>query len=64
MSAKLAKSIIRIGIMFWLSPSSSNPAIIIRKLETKAEIRVPLFINIGDKVRVDTRTGDYKERLK
>ena len=28
-----------------------------------AEIRVPLFINVGDKVKVDTRTGDYVERV-
>ena len=34
------------------------------KITGGAEIRVPLFINIGDKVKVDTRTGDYKERLK
>jgi elongation factor P len=27
------------------------------------QIRVPLFINQGDKVRVDTRTGDYHDRL-
>ncbi len=33
-------------------------------IATGAEIRVPLFINIGDKIKVDTRTGDYKERLK
>jgi elongation factor P len=33
-------------------------------ITTGAEIRVPLFINIGDKVRVDTRSGEYKERLK
>lgn len=31
-------------------------------LETGAEIRVPLFINQGDKIRIDTRTGDYMER--
>ncbi|HAA00400.1 MAG TPA: elongation factor P, partial [Flavobacteriales bacterium] len=34
------------------------------KVETGAEVRVPLFINIGDKVRIDTRTGDYMERVK
>lgn len=34
------------------------------KVETGAEIRVPLFINIGDKVKIDTRTGDYMERVK
>lgn len=33
-------------------------------VETGVEIRVPLFINQGDKVRVDTRTGDYIERVK
>ena len=33
-------------------------------VETGAEVRVPLFINNGDKVRIDTRTGDYIERVK
>ena len=33
------------------------------KVETGAEIRVPLFINEGDKVRIDTRTGEYMERV-
>ena len=32
------------------------------KVETGAEIRVPLFINEGDMVRIDTRTGEYMER--
>ena len=31
-------------------------------LETGAKIRVPLFINEGDKIRVDTRTCEYMER--
>ena len=31
-------------------------------LETGAEIRVPLFIEEGDMIRVDTRTGEYMER--
>ena len=34
------------------------------KLETGAEISVPLFINIGDFVKVDTRDGKYLERTK
>lgn len=34
------------------------------KIATGAEIRVPLFIEIGDKIKVDTRTGVYSERLK
>ncbi len=33
-------------------------------LETGAEIKVPLFINPGDHIRVDTRTGEYLERAK
>lgn len=33
-------------------------------VETGAEVRVPLFINIGDKVKVDTTTGAYMERVK
>lgn len=33
-------------------------------VETGVEIRVPLFINQGEKVRIDTRTGDYIERVK
>lgn len=32
------------------------------KLETGHVVRVPLFINIGDVLRVDTRSGDYIER--
>ena len=31
-------------------------------LETGAEIRVPLFIDEGEEIRVDTRTGEYMER--
>lgn len=32
------------------------------KLETGAEIKVPLFVEEGDMIRVDTRTGEYMER--
>ena len=32
-------------------------------LETGAEIRVPLFIDVGDMIRIDTRTGEYMERV-
>jgi len=38
--------------------NATKPAI----LETGAEIRVPLFIEQGDKLRIDTRTGEYMER--
>lgn len=33
-------------------------------IETGVEIKVPLFINQGDKVKIDTRTGSYIERVK
>ena len=33
------------------------------KLETGLAITVPLFINEGDKVKVNTETGAYKERV-
>jgi len=38
----------------------TKPAI----LETGAEIKVPLFVNPGDRIRIDTRTGEYLERCK
>ena len=31
-------------------------------LETGAEIKVPLFINVGDMLKIDTRTGEYLSR--
>ena len=34
------------------------------KLETGAEVNVPLFINIGDKIKIDTKNGTYSERVK
>ncbi len=40
--------------------NASKPATI----ETGAEIKVPLFINEGDKIKVDTRTSSYVERVK
>jgi len=33
-------------------------------VETGAEVRVPLFINEGDKVKIDTQSGAYMERVK
>jgi elongation factor P len=34
------------------------------RLETGVQINVPLFINEGDVLKVDTRTGEYSERVK
>lgn len=39
--------------------TSGKPA----KLENGLEINVPLFVEIGDKIRIDTRTGEYMERV-
>ena len=33
-------------------------------LETGAVVKVPLFISEGEKIRIDTRTGEYLERVK
>jgi elongation factor P len=33
-------------------------------VETGAEVQVPIFINQGDKIKVDTRTGEYIERVR
>lgn len=38
----------------------SKPA----KIDTGLEVFVPLFINEGDLIKIDTRTGDYSERVK
>jgi elongation factor P len=40
--------------------AASKPA----TLETGKELMVPLFINIGDLIKVDTRSGTYIERKK
>ncbi|MGI8430127.1 MAG: elongation factor P [Solirubrobacteraceae bacterium] len=40
------------------SGGGTKPAV----LETGAKIQVPLFVNIGDAVRVDTRSGEYVSR--
>jgi elongation factor P len=39
--------------------ASPKPA----KLETGLEIRVPQYVNIGDRVKIDTRTDEFIERV-
>ena len=41
------------------STGATKPA----TLQTGYVVNVPLFVNIGDKVRIDTRTGEYMERV-
>jgi len=44
--------------------TSSSTAMKPAKLETGATINVPIFINEGDKIKVDTRDRSYSERVK
>ena len=46
------------GVRGDTAKSGTKPA----KVETGALIKVPLFVNTGDNIRVDTRTGLYLER--
>ena len=48
------------GVKGNTATNATKPA----KLETGAEINVPLFINEGDKIKVDTEKGIYIERIK
>ncbi len=47
------------GIRGDTASGGSKPA----TLETGVVVQVPLFVNEGDKVRVDTRTREYLERV-
>ncbi|MCR5733912.1 MAG: elongation factor P [Lachnospiraceae bacterium] len=38
---------------------ATKPAVV----ETGASVNVPLFVEIGDKIKIDTRTGDYLSRV-
>ena len=42
------------------STNSLKPATV----NTGATVKVPLFVNTGDKIRVDSRTREYKERIR
>ncbi len=43
---------------------TSTNALKYATVETGVEVKVPLFINQGEKVKIDTRTGEYIERVK
>lgn len=47
------------GIQGDTSKAGNKPA----TLETGLVIQVPLFVNNGDRIRIDTRTGTYMERI-
>ena len=46
------------GIKGNTATGATKPAIV----ETGAKIMVPLFVNQGDKIKIDTRTGEYTSR--
>ncbi len=48
------------GVKGNTATNATKPA----KVETGAEVNVPLFINEGDKIKVDTEKGAYMERVK
>lgn len=48
------------GIKGNTATNATKPA----KVETGAELNVPLFINEGDKIKIETEKGTYKERVK
>lgn len=47
------------GIKGDTAKSGTKPA----EIETGATVQVPLFINAGDRIKVDTRSGEYVERV-
>ncbi|MGB5371098.1 MAG: elongation factor P [Flavobacteriaceae bacterium] len=48
------------GVKGNTATNATKPA----KVETGAYVNVPLFINEGDKIKIDTATGNYMERVK
>ena len=47
------------GVKGNTATNATKPATV----ETGAEIKVPMFINEGDVIKIDTRTGEYLERV-
>jgi len=47
------------GVAGNTATNATKPATV----ETGAQVTVPLFVNIGDKLKIDTRTGEYLSRV-
>ena len=58
-SVELTVEYIEPGFAGNTATTSGKPA----RLENGYEVQVPMFINTGDVVRIDTRTGEYMERV-
>ncbi len=48
------------GVKGDTATNSLKPAV----METGAKVEVPIFVDLGDKIKIDTRTGEYVERIK
>lgn len=48
------------GVKGDTATNTLKPAVV----ETGAAVNIPLFVNVGEKIKVDTRTGEYSERVK
>ena len=57
-SVELTVTITEPGLQGDRSSGGTKPA----TLETGKEVKVPLFVNIGERIKVDTRTGEYMAR--
>ena len=57
-SVELTVTITEPGLQGDRSSGGTKPA----TLETGKEVKVPLFVNIGERINVDTRTGEYMAR--
>ena len=47
------------GVRGDTATGATKPAIV----ETGAQVMVPLFVNLGDKIKIDTRSGEYLSRV-
>ena len=47
------------GVKGDTATGATKPAVV----ETGATVYVPLFVNLGDKIKIDTRTGEYLSRV-
>ena len=47
-----------------LRPIEAVPTLRVYCIDVNVEVRVPLFIEVGDKIRIDTSTGHYHDRVK
>ena len=57
-------TVVRFAIELGFAGNTATNTLKPATLETGAEVKVPLFINEGEKIQIDTRTGEYLGRAK